>query len=1054
MKFYKFLLMTIAFSIVHLTSAQDTDTFFTLDPTFTPDAESIIFSMDSDLWKVPTSGGNAQRLTAMEGEETNPSVSPDGKWLAFSSTQFGNADVYIIPLKGGEITQLTFHQSDDKVSSWSWDSATIYFTSGRFNSFTTYSIHKNGGTPIRLFENYFNTVHNVVENPINDEIYFNESWESGRFAHRKRYKGDYNPDIKSYNTKTKAFKKYTTYRGKDFGATFDKNGTLYFKSDEANDEYNLYTFNNGVKKSLTNFKTSIMWPKVSANGEKVVFRKDYQIYVYDVTSGKTNKPIIRIFKNNTLNKDQSFKTKGKISYFDVSPDDKKLAFISRGRLFISDIKGKFIKEIKTDPIEAVQEVKWLKNNKTLLYSQSLKGYYNWYSINAEDNSNKKQITKNNKNNRQLTFNSDRTKGVYISGRNNIMILDLITFKTNTIVTDELWGFYNSNPYFSPDDKYVVYNAHRNFESDIFTYEIATKKTTNLTNTKVSESEPTWSPDGKFIYFSSDKLQPGYPMGTTNSKIYQMALDKYEAPFKLDKIEKLFEEKKKEESKSKKEKDKNKEEEKVVKPVVTINPNNTMERLKQISPSFGQQENITVITKDDKTYIYYISNHSEGKNKLWKTTLEPFEKNKTESVSDKGINGYQIVSSSKNNYILFDGAIATLDIDGNKLKEIETNFTFNKALVNEFDQMFYEAWAGMEENFYDENFHGQNWQKLRDHYAQYLPNVTSRNDLSLIFNDMLGELNTSHFGFNSHGDEQDVYYGTRSLATGILFNNTDPFIVDAIVKESPTDVKGKNIKKGDELVAVNGVKILKTENREKYFSVPSFINEITLTLKRKGVEHKVNIHTASTNTIKSLLYDEWQDFNQNYVDNKSNNKIAYVHMKNMSGGELTKFKENLVSNEADKKALIVDLRFNTGGNVHDGVLNFLQQKKYLNWKYREGKLTGQSNFNYGNKPIVLLINEQSLSDAEMTASGFKELGLGTIVGTETYRWIIFTTGKSLVDGSFYRLPSWGCYTLDGKNLESEGVSPDVYVAESFKDRLEGKQPQLDKAIEILLKELNK
>jgi len=1054
MKLLKFLLIIFALLLTNPFYAQQNETFFTLKPTLTPDAEYIIFNFESDLWKVAINGGNAERLTAMQGNETNPSVSPDGLWMAFSSNQFGNNDVYIMPLGGGEITQLTFHERDDNVTSWSWDNSKIYFTSGRLNAVTTYSVNIKGSTPKRLFGHYFNTVHNVFENPLNDEIYFNESWESGRFAHRKRYKGDYNPDIKSYNTKTEEFKKHTTYRGKDFGANFDKNGTLYFKSDEANNEYNLYTFDNGVKKQLTNFSTSIMWPKVSANGEKIVFRKDYQIYVYDVKTGKTNKPAINIFTNNTLTKEQSFKTKGKINYFDVSPDDKKLAFVSRGRLFISDTKGKFIKEIKTDPTEAVQEVKWLKNNKTLLFSQSVKGYYNWFSINADNHAKLKQITNIDKNNRQITFNSDRSKGVYISGRNDIVLIDLNNFKTNTIISDELWGFYNSNPYFSPDDKYIVYNAYRDFEPDVLTYEIASKKIMNLTNTKVSESAPIWSPDGKYIYFSSDKLNPSYPFGTTNSKIYQMALDNFEAPFKLDKIDKLFEEKKKEEPKNKKAKDKKESEKKVEKPAVSIDPNNIMERLKQISPSFGQQRTITVLTKDDKTYVFYISNHNEGKNQLWKTTIEPFEKTKTESVSDKRINGYQVVSAGKNNYILFGGVISTLNIDSSKLEEIETDFKFNKSLVVEFNQMFYEAWAGMEENFYDENFHGQDWQKLRDQYAKYLPYVSSRNNLRLIFNDMLGELNTSHFGFNSFGSEENIFYGTRTIATGILFERDNPYIVNDIVKQSPTDIKNKNINKGDELIAVNGVKVNTKKNREKYFAVPTFQDEMTLTFKRNGKEHRVNVHTASSGNIRNLMYDEWQDSNQHYVDNKSNNKIAYVHMKNMGGGELTKFKEDLVSSEADKQALILDLRYNTGGNVHDGVLNFLQQKTYLKWKYREGKLTGQSNFNYGNKPIVLLINEQSLSDAEMTASGFRELGLGTIVGTETYRWIIFTTGKSLVDGSFYRLPSWGCYTLDGKNLESEGVSPDVYIGESFKDRLDGNQPQLDKAIEIILKELNK
>ncbi len=147
------------------------------------------------------------------------------------------------------------------------------------------------------------------------------------------------------------------------------------------------------------------------------------------------------------------------------------------------------------------------------------------------------------------------------------------------------------------------------------------------------------------------------------------------------------------------------------------------------------------------------------------------------------------------------------------------------------------------------------------------------------------------------------------------------------------------------------------------------------------------------------------------------------------------------------------RYNTGGNVHDEVLKFLSQKSYLQWKYRDGALTNQPNFSPSDKPIVLLINEQSLSDAEMTAAGFKELGLGTIIGTETYRWIIFTSGQGLVDGSFYRLPAWGCYTLDGRNLEKDGVEPDIRVDEGFVDRLEGNQKQLDKAIEVIMGKVN-
>ncbi|PQJ78385.1 S41 family peptidase [Polaribacter porphyrae] len=1033
----KFAIFLITISVF----SQKNNPHFTLKPTLTPDGSTVIFSYQGDLWKVASSGGDAFRLTAMDGTETNPSVSPDGKYLAFSSNQYGNNDIYLMSLNGGEIKQLTFHEANDRVTSWSWDSKTINFDSNRENSISNYTISKDGGTPIRKFPHYFNTVHHVVQHPKTKDFYFNETWESFRFAHRKRYIGDYNPDIKSYNVTTQKFTKHTSYRGKDFGATIDKNGTVYFKSDEYKGEYNLYTFKDGKKKRLTNFSTSIMWPKVSADGNKIVFRKDYQIYVYDIASNSAKKLKININTNSTVDKNQAYNVKGNITFFDVSPDGKKMAFVSRGKLFVSDVKGKFVKEIPTNVLEAISEVKWLKDNKTLLFSRSYKGYYNWFTVDVTNPSKKKQLTKNMMNNRQITFNKDLTKGVYLRGRNEIHTIDLKTYKSELVVEDELWGFYNANPYFSPDDKYIVYNAYRDFEADIFVYNIASKRIINLTNTKVSEFGPIWSADGKYLYFSSERTSPNFPSGGNgNSKIYQMALDKYEKPFKMEKVNQLFA-KKDTAKKSKKET-----------VTTTINSNGLMDRLTRISPWFGNQRNISVIKDGTKTHVLYTSNHDEGQSKLWKTTLEPFENNKTVKLGDKRIFGYQYVTSKKKHYVLVRGAIHSLNLGANKLKPIAINYNFNKSLSDEFEQMYFEAWAGMEENFYDENFHGENWQKLRDSYAKYLSFVTNRAELRLIFNDMLGELNTSHFGFNSNGAEEKIYYGTRTLATGIVFENQNPYIVKRIVKESPVDVKGKNIRKGDELIAVNDIKIDKSRNRASYFTNPKFQSEIKLTFSRNKEKYDVFIHTTSYRGINSLVYDEWQDENQNYVDKKSNNQIAYVHMKNMGRGELTKFYEDLMSDEAYKKGLILDLRYNTGGNVHDAVLNFLQQKQYLNWKYREGKLASQSNFSYGNKPIVLLINEQSLSDAEMTAAGFKELGLGTIVGTETYRWIIFTTGSSLVDGSFYRLPSWGCYTLDGKDLEINGVAPDVYVGKNFKDRLENNTPQLDKAIEIIMKKI--
>lgn len=254
------------------------------------------------------------------------------------------------------------------------------------------------------------------------------------------------------------------------------------------------------------------------------------------------------------------------------------------------------------------------------------------------------------------------------------------------------------------------------------------------------------------------------------------------------------------------------------------------------------------------------------------------------------------------------------------------------------------------------------------------------------------------------------------------------------------------------MAIDGNAINASQNRESYFVRPSLPDECSLTFLRGHDTIQVKLDPVNYFSIRNELYDEWIENNQHRVDMESKKRIAYVYMKNMGGGELEKFMKDMVSEGAHRDALILDLRYNTGGNVHDDVLRFLSQKPYLQWKYRGGQLTQQSNFAPAAKPMVLLVNQQSLSDAEMTSAGFKQLGLGKIIGTETYRWIIFTSGKGLVDGSFYRLPSWGCYTMDGKDLEKTGVAPDIYVRNTFVDRVEGKDPQLDRAIEEVMKQL--
>ena len=1012
--------------------------YFLSDPSLSPDGKTIIFCYESDLWSVQSSGGNAVRLTGMDGNESRPLFSPDGKWIAFTSTQTGNADVYILPVDGGAVRQLTFNSSGDNVESWSWDSKSVYFTSGRYNSMTSYKVSVEGGTPVRLFPHFFNWPHNIIEDPVTKGFFFNDSWESSNMANRKRYKGDFNPDVKFYNPTTKEYKELTNYRGKDFWQTVDKNGKIYFVSDEGNDEYNLYTFENGQKKQLTNFSSSIKRPRVNVTGEKIVFEKNYQIYLYDVKSGSANNIPISIATNNTLTLEQEFDTKGALTNCNVSGDGKKIVFVSRGELFVSDIEGKFIKQIKANPEERITEVLWLNDNETILFTQTVNGWLNLFTIKADGKSKEKQLTTDTKNDRSIVLSNDKTKAAYLSGRDELHVMDLKDFSSKTIVTDEFWALNSNDPQFSPDDNFLLYTAMRNFEQDIFVYDFTAGKSFPITKSGVTEASPVWSPDGKYIYFQTDRLKASYPRGTSNDDIYRIALQITDKEFKSDRYEKLFINEKTEKKDS-------------TKPKVTIDFNDLKYRWEAVAKLTGDQNSPYVYQKGDETRLFFISNH-EGENAFYQTILKPFDKPETKKVDGAKGSGYSICKAKDNFFLMTGGKVYKLDFAASKLTAVDTEIKFNRNLASEFKQMFFETWANLDENYYDGNFHGANWEKLRDHYASFLPYITTRANLRILLNDLLGELNSSHMGFTSNGDEEKLFYKSETMETGIIFENENPYTVKYVVKNSSAYNKGKSIQPGDELIALNGAYLDKSVCRDKYFTTTSLPEEITLTFKRVNDKFDVKIHPQSIGALKTNLYDEWIDANQKYVDTRSKERIAYSYMKDMGGNELDNFIMDITTDAHYKEGLILDLRYNTGGNVHDDVLNFLSQRPYLNWKYRDGKFTLQPNFALSAKPIVLLINEQSLSDAEMTSAGFKQLGLGKIIGTESYRWIIFTSGKSLVDGSFYRLPSWGCYTLDGKDLELTGVTPDIYVKTTFTDRLEHKDPQLDRAIDEVLKQL--
>lgn len=1005
-------------------------------PTLSPDGSRIYFSYDGDIFTVAAEGGLAVRLVSLGGNENTPKVSPDGKLLAFSSDIQGNNDVYIVPVTGGEVKRLTYHEASDIPVAWSADSKSIYFESGRANMVTTYKASIEGGTPVRLVPDYFNTMVNVAENPVTKELYFNESSEGISSPTRKRYIGDNNPDIKLWNPSKKEYRQLTDYIGKDLWPMTDKEGNLYYVSDEYNKEANIVKYNpKGKAEQLTKFPKSVQYPAISFDGTGMVFLLEYKINYLNLKTGKVTEPQITIADNNIVLQ-RSFADQ-KPTAAAVSPDGKKFAFAIRGLLYVSDAKGKFLQQLNTPQNERVTDVVWSADNKTIYYLRTNKGYNNIFKIVADGSAAEKLVYETPNNIASLSLSNKLDKVAFICGSKMVMLLDMNKDTVEKIADGQFWAFQNYNIVFSFDDSYLAFEAVNFFEKDIYMYSLKDKKLTNLTNSASTEVNPCFSPDGKNLYLVANLYSSTFPRGGSgSSKIYKLPLQRYnDKPFKSDVYDSLFVKK-----------GENAMSDKKVKKDSTIQVDFT-DVFRRMIPMDITGRSLYTYENKGQAWLLYSSGREVSALKISDPEAKP-------QVIKELPGGYYI--QSKNDlYAVSGGDVYKIDFNQMRATKTEIKKSVEKNLNDEFKQMFYEAWATMEQNYYDVKFHGADWKATRDYYATMLPYVKTRGQLRTLINDMLGELNSSHQGFSSWGKEEGPSSAntvTSSAETGIIWRNDAPYTIDRILTDAPANSVDIDLKPGDVLVAVNGERVSEKQNREKYFISPIRMEEMKLTFKRGSKEFDVKLHTISYGSMKNMLYTEWEDICRQKTEKLGKGRIAYIHMRDMTDNSLPAFLKEMHTDVVNKDALILDLRYNNGGNIHKEVLDFLRQKTHFTWSYRDFPHTTHPNVTPADKPIVVLVNERSLSDAEVTSNGIKALGIAKVVGTETYRWIIFTSGASLIDGSSLRLPAWGCYSLDGKDLEFTGVKPDIYVKNTFQDRVEGKDPQLERAVEEILKQL--
>ena len=515
---------------------------FASHPSLSPDGKQIYFSYDGDIYSVPVGGGQATAVITMPGVQDSPLVSPDGKWLAFSSDIQGNNDVYVVPVTGGQAVQLTFHEAPDVPVGWSPKSDRIYFESTRESARkTTFQVAVAGGTPQRMFDGYFNTVVNLAENPRTGEFLFNESMESISFPTRKRYVGDHNPNIKSWNPRTKAYTELTDYIGKDQWPMADKEGNIYYVSDELNKESNIVKYVKGGKpQQLTSFDKSVQYPSIAFGGSAIVFLKDYEIHVLEPATGKVSVPQIQI-ASGRVEVRRAFEGQTP-SAADVSPDGKKFALVIRGGLYVSDTKCKYLRKLGTPTDERVDEVVWAHDSKTIYYTRTDRGWTNLFRIAADGSAGESPVFLTENNSNSLQADPKREKLAFIDGSRSVMLHDMKAGTTTRVAEAEFWSFEGYNLAFSQDGTWLAFDAMYRFESDIFLYNLKDGSLRNFTRSASVERNPVFSPDGKYMYLLANPTASSFPRGARPA-LYKLPLRKYDTPFKSENVEDLFKDKK-------------------------------------------------------------------------------------------------------------------------------------------------------------------------------------------------------------------------------------------------------------------------------------------------------------------------------------------------------------------------------------------------------------------------------------------------------------------------------------------------------------------------------
>jgi len=1050
--------------------------------------DQIVFTYAGDLYSVASSGGVARKLTNHEGFEMFARFSPDGQHIAFTGQYDGNTEVYLMPATGGVPQRLTQTATlgRDEVSdrmgpnnivmAWKNDGDSIVFRSRMrsFNAFNgrLYAVSKSGGPADELplpragFCSF---------SPDDKKLAYNRIFRE--FRTWKRYRGGMADDIWIYDFKTKKIENITDNPAQDIIPMWSGKKIFLLSDRDENKRMNLFVYDLDSKQTrqITHFtEFDVKFP--SLGGSAIVFENGGYIYRLDVETEKYEKVTIYIQEDLSAGRSEIVNVADNISNYEIAPDGKRALFGARGDVFTVPARHGAIRNLTDSPGVHERNSKWSPNGKWIAYISDASGEDEIYTVPQDGGGPAKQITQNADTYKyDIEWSPDSRKILWADKRLRLQFVSVAGGEITEVDKSDKWEF--SDYSWSPDSRWIAYTRPEVEMMDrIYLYSLRDKKSYELTDGWYSASDPKFSSDGKFVFFTSDRdFNPIYSRTEWNhayqdmSRIYLLTLAKStDSPFKpkSDEVEIKQEEKAKKKPDAKKtdpneaEKQPQQAEQKKKEqqPRMKVDIDGIKDRIAVLPAAVGGYRNLASVGES----LYYNRRSSSGN----KSGLFMYNLKEQKEIELGDIGSFEISADQKKMLVASGGKYAIIDLPKSTITMKETldlsDMEVHLDKRKQWAQIFNECWRQMREFFYVPNMHGVNWQAMRERYEPLVAYVNHRADLTYIIGEMIGELNAGHtyvgggespeprripmglLGAELKRDSKSGFYKIEKILRGQNWDRAT---------RCPLTEIGVDARQGDYILAVDGKSTADAADIYELL-INKAGKQVTLKLNGKPAHKGArDVVVVPTDSEENLYYYDWVQTNIEKVSDATDGKVGYIHVPDMGVHGLNEFMKHFYP-QIRKKALIIDVRGNGGGNVSPMLIERLRREIVMIDFGRNGAPEPDpSAMIYG--PMVCLADEFSASDGDLFTYRFKQNKLGKVIGKRTWGGVVGIRGSlPLLDGGFLNKPEFSRYDVEGRDwiIEGRGVEPDIYVDNDPATEYGGIDQQLNKAIEVILEEL--